>query len=228
MNLINERNPVKRHFALPASIAAMLHALLLFGFAKKPVPAVPPQVQPKTIVEQICVTTPPGEIPDTDGEGDMSLERPINDRLTPPEGLKNDLRIELPTWPRSDLRNDGRVVFDSRPEAAMEGIDLKHFPGVLSADLLDNPPLARTQPSPVYPLRARQEGRDGEVIVEFIVDEYGTVHRPRIVRSSDLQFEESTLNAVAKWRFVPGRKNDRPVSFRMVVPVRFRVDDRRS
>jgi protein TonB len=68
-------------------------------------------------------------------------------------------------------------------------------------------------------------GLGGEVWVEFALDEAGRVLRARVVRSSDPMFDEPTLRAVAKWRFEPGRKNGRPVSFRMVAPVNYRLSD---
>jgi protein TonB len=94
----------------------------------------------------------------------------------------------------------------------------------MDAALLDSPPRASLQTPPAYPPNARATGLAGEVWVEFAVDESGRVLHPRVVRSNDPVFDEPTLRAVAKWRFEPGRKGGRPVSFRMRVPVSYRLE----
>jgi protein TonB len=90
---------------------------------------------------------------------------------------------------------------------------------------LDNAPRTRFQAAPHYPLGAKTAGLTGEVLVEFIVDENGHVIDPHVRRSTDRVFEESTLRAVAKWQFEPGRRAGRIVRFRMAVPVVFNLND---
>jgi protein TonB len=89
---------------------------------------------------------------------------------------------------------------------------------------LDNPPRTRSQVAPVYPNEVKVEGKGGEVLIEFIVDETGRVLDAHVVKSSDPRFESATLRAVAKWRFEPGKSNGRPVRFRMVAPVVFSLE----
>jgi protein TonB len=89
---------------------------------------------------------------------------------------------------------------------------------------LDNHPRTTTQVSPVYPEEMKRQGIEGTVIVEFIVDESGRVTNPRVVKSDDPAFEAPTLRAVAGWRFEPGRKDGRRVSFKMAVPVSYKLD----
>ena len=96
---------------------------------------------------------------------------------------------------------------------------------IVSGDLLDNPPRTRFQASPLYPFQAKKEGMNGEVWVDFVVDEQGRVREPRVVKSSHVTFDEPTLRAVAKWQFEPGRRNGRIVSFRMTVPVLFNLHE---
>jgi len=65
------------------------------------------------------------------------------------------------------------------------------------------------------------------VLVDFIVDTEGAVRNARAVRSSRNEFEENAVIAVAKWKFVPGRKNNHAVFTHMQVPILFtlRHDD---
>ncbi|MBS0663516.1 MAG: energy transducer TonB [Verrucomicrobia bacterium] len=120
------------------------------------------------------------------------------------------------------------VVFDHLPPMRMApGIGPGAGPGggVESVDGLDRVPRTRLQASPVYPYEARKDGRGGEVIVAFTVDEQGRVVNPVVVRSTDPAFEGPTLRAVARWRFEPGRKNGRVVRFRLAVPVQFALNE---
>ena len=71
----------------------------------------------------------------------------------------------------------------------------------------------------------RTAGIDGEVWVEFIVDETGRVITPRVTRSTHPGFEEATLRAVSKWVFEKARRNGNVVRFRMSIPIRYSVDE---
>lgn len=63
-------------------------------------------------------------------------------------------------------------------------------------------PLIRKEP--IYPPNAGRLGREGYVIVEFDLDEFGRVVDPRVFESEgDKRFEKSALNAVKKWRYRP-------------------------
>ena len=86
-------------------------------------------------------------------------------------------------------------------------------------------PRARVRPSPAYPFSLKADGVSGEVLVEFVVDESGRVLNPRIIRSTRTAFEGPTLSAVARWRFEPGTRRSKPVRFKMVVPVKFSLND---
>jgi protein TonB len=90
---------------------------------------------------------------------------------------------------------------------------------------LDNTPRTRVQTPPSYPLSLKAGGISGEVLVEFVVDERGRVINPRVLRSTHPDFEAPTLAAVAKWRFVPGTRSMAPVRFKMVVPVKFNLNE---
>jgi protein TonB len=90
---------------------------------------------------------------------------------------------------------------------------------------LDGVPRATVQGAPVYPGEARRTGMSGEVLVEFLVDESGVVHDPRVIRASAAVFEEAALRAVARWRFEPGRRHGTVVRFRMSVPIVFSLAD---
>ena len=59
------------------------------------------------------------------------------------------------------------------------------------------------------------------VYVLFVVSERGKVENPRVWQSTDPALERPALAAVKKWRFEPGKRNGKPVRFRMRCPITF-------
>lgn len=74
-----------------------------------------------------------------------------------------------------------------------------------------------------YPQEARDEGIEGRVIVQFIVDEEGSVTDPIIVKGIDPRLDEAALQATAAAEFLPGRQRGEPVKVKMSLPITFRL-----
>ncbi len=75
-------------------------------------------------------------------------------------------------------------------------------------------PKAVQRAAPRYPAGMRKKSISGTVVVEFIIDEHGNVHSPRIVRSTNKGFEAEALVAIMDWRFTPGQRDGRDISVR--------------
>ena len=219
---------MERHFGLPVAFAAAAHAALLFGFSKSP--RVAPAVEPTVVREWRLATPPPVEDVEqeiADSKTSAPLERPDISPVRQPEPPALDVPTTF-TQPKPPPTS-----FDPNSIARVIPTDLAGTRGdigtrigdVVPKDFLDNPPRTRYQSAPPYPFEAKKDGRHGEVIVEFIVDESGHVQNPRVVSSSDRVFEENTLRAVAKWVFEPGRRDGKIVRFRMSVPVVFKLNE---
>ncbi len=85
-------------------------------------------------------------------------------------------------------------------------------------------PLYRENPPPAYPRVARRRGSEGTVLLEVLVTEEGRVGVLRVAESSGhTSLDKAALRAVEAWRFRPGRRGDRAVAMRVLVPVRFRL-----
>lgn len=221
---------MERHFALPITIAALLHAGLLFGNRASPAPGESPPAQPHKAWPPVpieVIEMPRPERTDADSappKGSTEVERPVLPERPAPLHA-DDFRIDVPReLPPAKFKV---TVIDPRMPGSPVGPDDGRglAGGPLSATLLDAPPRARLQAPPQYPFEARHGGRGGEVLVEFVVDEAGRVLEPRVVRSLDPIFDEPTLRAVAKWRFEPGKRHGVIVRFRMAVPVVFNLND---
>ncbi len=72
-----------------------------------------------------------------------------------------------------------------------------------------------------YPAIAIQAGVEGQVVIQFVVDERGNVVDPIVLRSPNDLLTEAALKAVQESRFTPGQQRGRPVKVRFAVPVTF-------
>ena len=63
----------------------------------------------------------------------------------------------------------------------------------------------------------------GEVILECVVENDGTVGRIRVVRSLDSIFglDEEAIKAARQWRFVPGTRQGQPVPVLVTIAIAF-------
>jgi protein TonB len=83
-------------------------------------------------------------------------------------------------------------------------------------------PLVRVDPE--YPERARQQGIEGWVDVEFTITPVGTVQDVRVIEARPaFVFDRAALAAVRRWRYNPRIENGVPVA-RPGVQVRLRFE----
>jgi protein TonB len=83
-------------------------------------------------------------------------------------------------------------------------------------------PLVRVDPE--YPPRARQQGVEGYVDVEFTISPAGTVQDPRVLEAQPAYvFDRAALAAIRRWRYNPKVANGVPVP-RVGVQVRLRFE----
>ena len=75
-----------------------------------------------------------------------------------------------------------------------------------------------------YPKEAQEQGKQGRVIVQFVVEKDGSITDVNIVRSADPQFDAEALrivNMMPKW--TPGKQRGKEVRVRFTLPVTFRL-----
>lgn len=95
--------------------------------------------------------------------------------------------------------------------------------GVIRFDQLDKPPAVKVRTAPRYPFEMKRRGIQGNVVVQFIVDEKGFVHDCVALNSTNPEFEGPAIDAVSQWRFKPGVKGGRPVACQMMMPIGFKL-----
>jgi len=77
---------------------------------------------------------------------------------------------------------------------------------------------------PEYPAIARLNGWEGKTVLKVLVTAEGLCESISIQSSSGYELlDQSALNTVKKWRFIPAKKADRPVSSEILVPVVFAI-----
>lgn len=85
--------------------------------------------------------------------------------------------------------------------------------------------LAALQKNIRYPEMARRAGIEGRVIVQFIVNEDGSIENPRVIRGIGGGCDEEAIKAVSQAKFHPGRQRGEPVRVQYSLPVIFRLQN---
>lgn len=83
------------------------------------------------------------------------------------------------------------------------------------ADYLNNP-------RPAYPALSRRLGEQGKTVIRVYIDTNGTATRAEIRSSSGYErLDQTALQTVQRWRYVPGKRNGMPEAMWFNVPINF-------
>lgn len=75
-----------------------------------------------------------------------------------------------------------------------------------------------------YPAVARENGIQGQVLIEFVVEKGGSISNVKIVRSVDPSLDREAVRIVkAMPRWKPGYNNGVPVRVKHTLPITFRL-----
>jgi protein TonB len=87
-----------------------------------------------------------------------------------------------------------------------------------NADYLRNPP-------PPYPALARRMREQGKVLVRVLVNVDGGAERVELKSSSGSdRLDQSALETIKGWKFVPARQGDTSVPAWVIVPITFALE----
>jgi TonB family protein len=84
-------------------------------------------------------------------------------------------------------------------------------------------PICQYCPHPPYSEVARAARFEGQVVLEAVVSEDGTVKWTRIIRGAPFGLNQEALNAVRQWKFKPGLHDGKPVSVLLPLDLGFRL-----
>ena len=75
-----------------------------------------------------------------------------------------------------------------------------------------------------YPTTAQENGIQGRVIVQFVVNTDGSITEPKVVRGVDPELDAEALRVISimpKWK--PGKQKGEAVRVKYTIPVMFRL-----
>jgi TonB family protein len=74
-----------------------------------------------------------------------------------------------------------------------------------------------------YPKRARRNGREGKVFIQFTIDKKGDFKNVNVIRGFDPDCDQAALDAVSKLgKWNPAMHKNKPVQSGFILPVRFK------
>lgn len=88
---------------------------------------------------------------------------------------------------------------------------------------VDQQPQVIVMPEPVYPYQLQQSKTSGSCTVEFVLDDKGKIQRARAVKSTNRLFEQPAIDAVMRAKIKPARKDGKPVTCRVRIPIEFNI-----
>jgi TonB family protein len=91
-----------------------------------------------------------------------------------------------------------------------------------TVEVSECPPALISKVEPELTPQAQKAGIDGTVSVYAEIGTDGRVYRARVVKGLGYGLDAKTMEAIAQWRFNPGRKNGVPVIIHATIQVYFR------
>lgn len=215
---------------LAVMVAALLHGGLLFWYVTRPAPLPFSAAAPLPMIS-MELSAPPSPV--------------VNQPIAPPQPPKKMVKPKLDKpkvkpKPKPKAQPSERLVKQveevktapepvGAPPAAAASQALNHnamaaprndiyVPANSNAAYLNNT-------NPDYPLRARQRHWQGTVLLKVYVGADGHALKVVIARSSGHEMlDDSALEAVRQWRFVPAKRGDIPEASWATVPIQFELN----
>lgn len=75
-----------------------------------------------------------------------------------------------------------------------------------------------------YPASAQENGTQGRVIVQFVVNKDGSIVEPKVIKSVDPALDKEAIRVVSNMpKWTPGKQRGKAVRVRFTLPVTFRL-----
>jgi len=205
-----------RYFGLAVVVAfhaALIVALLQYAPVRRSIASAAPIM--------VSVITPQAEAPPPPPPKQALAPKPLRTSMPPIE------RASDPTPVVSESAAVSQVTLPppspSPPEApAVQVASAPEPPPIIpprfNADYLQNP-------APAYPALARRMHEQGRVLIRVLVSADGVPERIELKASSgSARLDNSALETIRTWRFVPARQGEQKIAAWVVVPITFALD----
>jgi TonB family protein len=90
----------------------------------------------------------------------------------------------------------------------------------------DTPPTPIQNPMPLYPVRFRNSGIQGVVVLEVNISDKGIVTGSKVVKSLLPEaggLDDVAISTVKNWKFKPALLNKKPVNSKVTIPIPFNL-----
>lgn len=168
-----------------------------------------------------AVITEEGALETNDTNNTLSDTLEVREEV-PPEGL---VQKDTHSSPQSHSEKHGisatseQGVSETHPAIPGAGAQ-----GNYEAVTEDYAMFGQNRPPP-YPITARRNGWEGEVVLEIVVLPDGDCKNVEVVTSSSYEvLDKAAVKGVQQWKFVPARRNDKPVESTVILSVVFRLN----
>lgn len=88
----------------------------------------------------------------------------------------------------------------------------------------DEAPVPVKSVTPDYPMALKAAGVNGMVLLTVVINENGDVQESTVAKSTRAEFEGPAIEAVAKWKFRPARKDGANVKVHVNIPIKFSTE----
>lgn len=194
----------------PAKTAVPEPAAMLVSLVNDPAPEPTPEVvdiipEPKPVVKKtkpVKKVVEPTPVPEVVPEPTLMATEP---EIAMPEPV-------MASAPAPTAKQEPQVV--KEPPVVQEVFEPPRF----GAAYLYNP-------APSYPSVSRRVGEEGRVMLRVLVSKNGDAEQVEIESGSGFtRLDKAALDAVKKWRFIPAKRNNQPISAYVIVPIQFTLN----
>lgn len=196
-------------------VTIALHLAIFWGLAQFGAIAAP---TPLAVLEVSLLPPPPAPTPRSPTV--PPKPRPEETRVTPPlKSIPPAAPAESPTAAPTPVAAPPTPTAPPPPAAAAPTVAPLQTPPRFDADYLYNP-------KPDYPALSRRLNEQGRVLLRVHVTSDGTAGEVQLHASSgSSRLDQSALDTVRRWRFVPARLGREPVSGWVLVPIVFTLKE---
>lgn len=96
--------------------------------------------------------------------------------------------------------------------------------GLYTVDGEVTPPRLVKRIEPSYPMKLREQGKTGLVVIQAVVATDGSISRAVVVRHSEPGLDDAALEAVRQWKYQPATLKGKAVQVYLTITVSFRMD----
>lgn len=159
----------------------------------------PPEVQKEPEAKPLPVTKPQPQ-----------RQKPVPTQKTPVPAIETTTS----TAPANNAVTAPAPDTKAQPGPASDTLSQPRF----DADYLRNP-------APPYPALSKRMGEEGKVILRVLVSPHGTAESVELKTSSGSpRLDESALQTVRHWKFIPAKRGDTAVQSWVLVPILFKLE----